>query len=180
MNNYIDDIYESWIEEVSRMPLRTSAPAGSGNIARALEINNQLVTNLYSIRRHLEMQDNLDNIPHLPQLPAFQINDFFGMMQGMFEAMIADSNASRMEDVKVVMSEEDFMKLPCKEIEEELAKRECNICIETYMEGDSVIELPCTHMFHKQCIQKWLCTEKINCPVCRRDMRDFVTTTNKE
>jgi hypothetical protein len=180
MNNYIDDIYESWIEEVSRMPLRTSSPPRTGNIARALEINNQLVTNLYSIRRHLEMQDSLD-IPHLPRLPAFQINDFFGMMQGMFEAMIADSNVSTMEDVKVVMPEEDFMKLSCTEIQEDSEKKECNICIETYTKGDFVIELPCKHIFHKHCIRKWLCTEKINCPVCRRDMRDFITTTaNKE
>lgn len=170
-NNFFDEMYERWIDEVSRMPLRNNN-ASSRNVARALEINNQLIQNLYSIRRHLEMQEYEDEY-ELPNLPRFQINEFFAMMQGMFEEIINNrNNTVDMEDVKVVMMEEDFNKLPSRQIEEtETGKKECNICIEAYRKGDNVIELPCKHLFHKECIKQWLCKEKINCPVCRHDSR---------
>jgi hypothetical protein len=173
-NNFFDEMYERWIDEVSRMPLRNNN-ANTRNVARALEINNQLIQNLYSIRRHLEMQD-YEYEYELPNLPRFQINEFFTMMHGMFEEIINNrNNTANMEDVKVVMMEEDFNKLPSRQIEEiETEKKECNVCIEAYRKGDYVIELPCKHLFHKECIKQWLCKEKINCPVCRHDPRNVI------
>jgi hypothetical protein len=176
-NNMFDEIYDNWIDQISQMPLTNfnrRASMRAGNITRALQINNQLINNLYSIRRHLEMQDDNDEM-YTYQLPSFRINDFFSMMQGMFEEIIINNNnvdQQPMEDVKVVMNEEDFEKMPCKIIQTKDDKKECNICIEVYKNGDKVIELPCNHLFHKECIKQWLCKEKINCPVCRYDIRD--------
>ena len=39
----------------------------------------------------------------------------------------------------------------------------CTICLEPCLNG---VQLPCTHTFHKQCIQKWL-TVNQSCPNCR-------------
>ncbi|CAL0305700.1 unnamed protein product [Lupinus luteus] len=42
----------------------------------------------------------------------------------------------------------------------------CCICLAKYGNNDQLRELPCSHLFHKDCIDKWL---KINalCPLCK-------------
>ena len=49
----------------------------------------------------------------------------------------------------------------------------CPICIETIKTGSECTLLPCGHVYHKNCAQKWL-TEKCKrptCPMCRADVR---------
>ena len=47
--------------------------------------------------------------------------------------------------------------------------KECPISLEPFKEGDSIIELPCNHIFNENNIKNWL-KEKPNCPVCRMDL----------
>eukprot|EP01025_Chloroclados_australasicus_P022580 TRINITY_DN2320_c0_g1_i1.p1 TRINITY_DN2320_c0_g1~~TRINITY_DN2320_c0_g1_i1.p1 ORF type:complete len:454 (-),score=-0.48 TRINITY_DN2320_c0_g1_i1:384-1604(-) len=48
----------------------------------------------------------------------------------------------------------------------------CAICLEELTEmveeGDRTIVLPCNHIFHKNCIKKWMCRqgESAKCPLC--------------
>jgi len=45
--------------------------------------------------------------------------------------------------------------------------RECMICLCDFEEEDSVVRLPCKHIFHTDCVGKWL-RERRGCPVkCR-------------
>ena len=46
---------------------------------------------------------------------------------------------------------------------------DCSICFTEY-NSDNVVKLPCDHLFHKECIEKWLKTEdkeNNSCPLCR-------------
>ncbi|KAK8687318.1 hypothetical protein V6N13_086143 [Hibiscus sabdariffa] len=44
----------------------------------------------------------------------------------------------------------------------------CAICLEEYVHGERVRELPrCKHMFHKKCIEEWLEVPSLHCPICR-------------
>lgn len=45
----------------------------------------------------------------------------------------------------------------------------CCICLGKYIDGVELRELPCTHHFHVECVDKWL---KINasCPLCKHDV----------
>ena len=45
----------------------------------------------------------------------------------------------------------------------------CCICIANYENDDELRELPCSHLFHKECVDKWL---KINslCPLCKNEV----------
>ncbi|KAK9698084.1 hypothetical protein RND81_08G081200 [Saponaria officinalis] len=47
----------------------------------------------------------------------------------------------------------------------------CCICLANYGNNDELRELPCSHLFHKDCVDKWL---KINalCPLCKSQVGD--------
>lgn len=51
----------------------------------------------------------------------------------------------------------------------------CCICLARYLNNDELRELPCTHFFHKDCVDKWL---KINalCPLCKAEIDSGPTT----
>ncbi|KAK9741767.1 hypothetical protein RND81_03G126800 [Saponaria officinalis] len=46
---------------------------------------------------------------------------------------------------------------------------DCCICLAKYANNDELRELPCSHLFHKDCVDKWL---KINalCPLCKAEV----------
>ncbi|KAK8652496.1 hypothetical protein V6N13_126528 [Hibiscus sabdariffa] len=46
---------------------------------------------------------------------------------------------------------------------------DCSICLEEFKEDEEGSEMPCEHVFHSGCVEKWL---RVNgsCPVCRFPM----------
>jgi hypothetical protein len=44
--------------------------------------------------------------------------------------------------------------------------KECSICLLDFEEDDDIVDLTCTHIFHKNCIIEW-CHVKAECPNCR-------------
>jgi hypothetical protein len=127
---------------------------------------------------------------HYQQLQQNINQQLFNVLQLMADADqllgLHDFPQEPLEDVKVTLQEEDFNKLHTvpfqtsdsdnkneeHEHEHEHEQENCNICLEQYVEGVSVTKLPCKHLFHTECIKAWLCGEKINCPVCRHDVRE--------
>ncbi|XP_071716331.1 probable E3 ubiquitin-protein ligase RHY1A [Rutidosis leptorrhynchoides] len=55
------------------------------------------------------------------------------------------------------------------------ASRECSICLESFEDGEELINLSCKHKFHSCCLYPWVevCGA---CPNCRKDI--VVTTTS--
>jgi len=45
----------------------------------------------------------------------------------------------------------------------------CAVCKDEYALNEKVIELPCSHTFHKDCIVPWL-KQHNTCPVCRKSL----------
>ncbi|KAK9072075.1 hypothetical protein SSX86_008507 [Deinandra increscens subsp. villosa] len=55
----------------------------------------------------------------------------------------------------------------------------CCICLAKYVNDDEVRELPCSHFFHTDCVDKWL---KINnsCPLCKIEVGETILTSLTE
>ncbi|KAJ2778782.1 hypothetical protein H4R18_004405, partial [Coemansia javaensis] len=47
--------------------------------------------------------------------------------------------------------------------------RECAICLDDIAPGDVIRSLPCPHVFHAACIDRWLLSQSSTCPLCKRD-----------
>ena len=52
---------------------------------------------------------------------------------------------------------------------QQTVKTECFLCAGTYYKNDSR-RLPCNHVMHEKCINKWLLQEK-TCPLCRKPVK---------
>lgn len=48
-------------------------------------------------------------------------------------------------------------------------EEKCTICLCEYDQYDNVRRLPCMHLFHIECVDKWL-TQSKRCPICRIDI----------
>lgn len=44
---------------------------------------------------------------------------------------------------------------------------ECAVCLCKFEEGVEIRQLPCCHLFHRPCLDKWLDHQQITCPLCR-------------
>ena len=45
-------------------------------------------------------------------------------------------------------------------------KKKCCICLENFKKNDETMILPCIHIFHSNCIKKWMKRQDI-CPICK-------------
>ncbi|KAL0446267.1 UNVERIFIED_CONTAM: E3 ubiquitin-protein ligase [Sesamum latifolium] len=50
-----------------------------------------------------------------------------------------------------------------------VAEESCSICLEGFSDGGRGTRLPCSHMFHENCIVRWL-RENHVCPLCRYEL----------
>ncbi|KAK2659360.1 hypothetical protein Ddye_005893 [Dipteronia dyeriana] len=58
-------------------------------------------------------------------------------------------------------------KLITHEVKEgSLTGEQCVICLERFSSGGETVLIPCSHIYHRNCITKWLETA-LHCPTCR-------------
>jgi E3 ubiquitin-protein ligase RHA2 len=43
----------------------------------------------------------------------------------------------------------------------------CCVCLSRLQQGDTMKELPCQHIFHRECVDRWLRLCQKTCPLCR-------------
>ena len=46
---------------------------------------------------------------------------------------------------------------------------ECAVCLVAFGAGQEVVHLPCSHVFHRACIIRWLARSR-RCPFCRAEL----------
>lgn len=59
--------------------------------------------------------------------------------------------------------------------DQDLEKHQCGICLLICKE---TVHLPCTHLFCRECIGRWVVTKHNTCPFCRAGLRGHLDITN--
>ncbi len=49
---------------------------------------------------------------------------------------------------------------------------QCPVCLLTFVDDEDVRRLPCFHLFHMECVDKWLKEHKKVCPNCRMPIQN--------
>eukprot|EP00434_Breviolum_minutum_P009409 symbB.v1.2.008287.t1/scaffold519.1/size192877/15 len=52
----------------------------------------------------------------------------------------------------------------------EVLDQMCSVCLHPFERNDAVSALPCSHIFHKDCISRWLLERCTACPLCNDSM----------
>ena len=77
--------------------------------------------------------------------------------------MISQSDADLL--MKLLASKPDMQcSLSCT-----MGDTNCSICYEAHVPGNTVLKLPCCHVYHEECIMSWL-VKNNTCPLCRYSM----------
>ncbi|CAA2960135.1 probable E3 ubiquitin- ligase RHY1A [Olea europaea subsp. europaea] len=50
-------------------------------------------------------------------------------------------------------------------------QEECAVCLEHFVAGDTLMQLPCAHKFHSKCLVPWL-ESNAHCPCCRMEIQN--------
>lgn len=69
------------------------------------------------------------------------------------------------EEVSPGLSSEIIQTLPVNVVTD--TNKSCIICLENYKLDELLTTLPCTHSFHKLCLEGWL-QSHATCPICRQ------------
>jgi hypothetical protein len=156
----------------------------------AFYINESLINSVIRLRTSLEFYSINDIQSYNQTNPLYRRHEFINSIQYITRFINSTDDyesLENLEDVKVTISQGDFDKLDHLTIQKDcsnecncnssnhcLSSGECHVCLDGFKVGDTKVILKCKHYFHKDCIYKWLCYEKTNCPICRYDVRDLL------
>lgn len=75
------------------------------------------------------------------------------------------------------LEKEKIEEIPTVQIEQDQVdiKLQCSVCWEDFQLNEPVRKLPCTHVFHTDCICPWLSNHG-TCPICRKSLVNENTT----
>jgi hypothetical protein len=106
--------------------------------------------------------------PLNPPNENIDINEFINNFNNILNSVLEQA-PSPQEDIQVTMDHEDIDNLPVKRYSES-NNINCSICLCDMEEGEEYFDIKCKHIFHKDCMFKWL--EKFNyiCPICRTEL----------
>jgi hypothetical protein len=84
------------------------------------------------------------------------------------------TDLNELNDVKITLTKEQFDKFEKRDVSESDKLTNCSICMDNYKLDEKMVILKCNHTYHENCIENWLCNQKVTCPICRKDTREML------
>ena len=86
----------------------------------------------------------------------------------LLDELLEDNNLFEQNDIQEILRY-----IPTSIVKEQKKSTDnnnkCVICLSEFQVGEKESTLPCLHIFHSECIEKWI-SEKKWCPVCKFDI----------
>ncbi|XP_054719013.1 E3 ubiquitin-protein ligase arkadia-C-like [Uloborus diversus] len=115
-------------------------------------------------------------IPVLPRHVHARLEDYLRIVDQRRMAVNRGATQATIERNTLPHKYKKIIK--CNENDDNLEK--CTICLCEFEDDEDVRRLPCMHLFHIECVDQWLTTNK-RCPICRVDieehLKDFGVTS---
>ena len=142
------------------------------------------------------IQSNNDELVELVDLSEYSLNAYTNMILSSFDPHVSyqtHENSSSNDDA-LTQSFNDQSEPRFKQIISDIGKQslrkiiykqngwqfntECYIDLMPFEENQEITQLPCNHCFMTDSIERWLQTEKAECPVCRKKIDSIEVRTN--
>ncbi|NXN36652.1 RNF6 ligase, partial [Rhinoptilus africanus] len=146
----------------------------NGHAVEGIRETNVQSTRTQRYGRNNENQDNrqsqdANNLVENGTLPILRLAHFFLLNE--------DDDDDRLRG----LTKEQIDNLSTRSYGDTLAENErsktCSVCINEYVTGNKLRQLPCMHEFHIHCIDRWL-SENSTCPICRQPVLGSNATEN--
>ena len=99
---------------------------------------------------------NIINLVYSNSLASISTESISSLIGNMFEDLFIKRTLtySELESMKAIIYEG--------------ATKKCMICLNIIQNGELIRILPCIHLFHKKCAEKWLSSYSVKCPICKK------------
>ena len=113
-------------------------------------LNNSDDDENYNDKNNSNENDEIEDNEGQEEFDSFEEDNFSDENNGIDENTIKTFPVSKIKDISKLTEE----------------KKKCCICLENFKKNDETMILPCIHIFHSDCIKKWMKRQDI-CPICK-------------
>lgn len=126
----------------------------------------QLFSNMFAMPSNDFFMDNFASNFASNFINPFQRIVFIQSMQNQQPQGTPPASKEVIKNLKRFKMNEEYCK---KDEKSNLEYPTCSVCLTELSKGDETVLIPCGHLYHDQCITKWLDMHN-TCPVCRYEL----------
>jgi Zn finger protein HypA/HybF involved in hydrogenase expression len=123
-------------------------------------------------RRHgqltLDQARRIASATAMLRLLETQLREELETLQLAFEAA-SGNPLTRNKGLKLTQAMKCRLRNSVLDLDVLCSQPSCPVCSEEFSVGVTVLKLPCTHVFHRECVFPWL-EQRQNCPICRAEL----------
>ena len=132
------------------------------NNNRIIYINNNFINRLNHFL-HVDFNNNQQNQEY-NDIPIPRLNS--NLLLQAINIMLPSQNPAMLEPVAVALDDKCLEQLEEKVLDKKIDGM-CMICFDEFYIEQTVLELPCDHFYHKDCIVPYFKEHSNKCPICR-------------
>lgn len=162
-NDRIIKCNNSYLEYIDNNPIWVPQPIAN---------NRQMMNEFRPIAARSMFTINMDIYEQILEQLGLTLEDNFEENNDLHEFLE--------KKVAISIHKDDLRKLPVILYQNiQTNHTECSICLDKYQKQSKIRQLPCQHIFHQECIDKWLTESRPTCPFCKQTAGRSVPIINK-
>ena len=136
------------------------------SLLNLLGVNNNLMNELKTLSNLLNRINNINHDNNIDNSNDNNNNNINNSSNNLGDEDSSVSNENGLD-------EEITNSFPKRIVEDinKIKEKNCIICLEEFKKGDELTTVPCFHVFHPNCINKWFENNK-SCPICKIEFNE--------